>query len=269
VQYRLPAAGPVDEARALLGGLEAAAAALGHQDGEVDEGEPGAAHDHRAPGLERGKVAVGGVLLGQEGQPVHGRGPRQLRARAERHRGQVALGEQDGVGDEGLRRAFQVHQLPPVEAVGDVGGAAVSSGSERCAHSRNVGPVTTGPRIRHEESVNIVMSSAWEFAHSSGDCRERQIRPAPGVCGSTTCTVTGTSPSSSGALATRRSSRPLPRGPPPTTTTDRRRSRAGRVDMDRRLRLVNHISQQSLGGRAAWAGLPLAGKRSQIVGGPG
>lgn len=48
------------------------------------------------------------------------------------------------------------------------------------AHSCSVGPSLTGPSMATVSSVNMVMSSAWEFIHSSGDCAARQMRPAPG-----------------------------------------------------------------------------------------
>ena len=63
----------------------------------------------------------------------------------------------------------------------------------------------------------MVTSAAIEFIASSGDCACRQMRPAPGGYGSTRCT-SRPSGCSSGALAARRSSRPVPRGPAPTIT---------------------------------------------------
>ncbi len=101
---------------------------------------------------------------------------------------------------------------------GVVTAASVSSSTVR-VHSSSVGPGQIGPAQRTESSVKIVTSSAIEFIHSSGDRSGRHTRPCPAGNGSTRWIDSARSPSSSGALATMRSSSDDAVGPAPITTS--------------------------------------------------
>ncbi len=116
VDYRLPPGRAVDEAVAGL--LEAAAAALGEQCGQVDEGEPETAQHEVFAGGYRGEVGVGGEG-GREveaavprGEPGHRRVP-GLGGGVE-----VADGEGDVVG--GQRAVAEPDQLRAVGRAGDL-----------------------------------------------------------------------------------------------------------------------------------------------------
>ena len=113
---------------------------------------------------------------------------------------QAAAGERGG-GDGG-------------QLVGQLG---TDLGRRSAPTPRTTGPGAIGPSHTTDSSVYMVTSAAIEFIASSGDCACRQMRPAPGGYGSTRCT-SRPSGCSSGALAARRSSRPVPRGPAPTIT---------------------------------------------------
>jgi hypothetical protein len=91
------------------------------------------------------------------------------------------------------------------------------------AHSASEGPATTGPSASTVSSVKIETSAAREFISSSGLSSARQMRPAPGMCGSITSTCRGAAARRSAvpgreAFAPSRSSTPIARGPPPTIT---------------------------------------------------
>ena len=100
---------------------------------------------------------------------------------------------------------------------GVVTAASVSSSTVR-VHSSSVGPGQIGPAQCTESSVKIVTSSAIEFIHSRCDRSGRHTRPWPAGNGSTRWIASARSPSSSGALATMRSSREDAVGPAPMTT---------------------------------------------------
>ncbi len=102
-------------------------------------------------------------------------------------------------------------------------GAAIVPRRIPSAHSASDGPATTGPSASTVSSVKIETSAAREFISSRGLSSARQIRPAPGMCGSTMSTWSGVSARRSAvpgtpAFAPSRSSTPIARGPPPTIT---------------------------------------------------
>ena len=106
--------------------------------------------------------------------------------------------------------------------------AATSGGARRAsvssstvhAHSASDGPGSIGPAHRTDSSVNIVTSSAIEFIHNRGCWSGRQTRPSPRRCGSIRW-MRSAAPSSSSALATRRSTSEAAVGPAPTTASSR------------------------------------------------
>ena len=61
----------------------------------------------------------------------------------------------------------------------------------------SVGPGRTGPSIVLVSSVKTVTSCAIELSFSSGDWSRRQMRPAPGGCGSMSVISSGGANSSS------------------------------------------------------------------------
>lgn len=102
-------------------------------------------------------------------------------------------------------------------------GAEISPRRIPSAHSASDGPATIGPSQVTVSSVKIETSAAREFISSSGLSAARQIRPEPGMCGSTTSTCSGAVARCAAcagwvALAASRSSTPIARGPPPTRT---------------------------------------------------
>jgi hypothetical protein len=91
--------------------LVAAAAPLGEQHHQVDEGEPEAAYEHRFAGGEAREVGVGGEVGRQVHEPVPLGVGRQLPLFVVGSGVEVALREDDGVGGERRRDALQPHRL--------------------------------------------------------------------------------------------------------------------------------------------------------------